>query len=66
MIQVFVEVSGETKRAEISETTHSRLRIRVFMSGKPIHFFLRAVVQEYGNLNESNCQKYLDEHKNFS
>lgn len=65
MVQVFVEINGEIKRTEISTTTHSILRVRVFLSGKPIHYFLRAVVQEYGELNEGSIQRYLEEHSNF-
>ncbi len=65
MTQVFVKINGEVKKAEISETTHSMLRARVFLSGKPIHYFLRATAEEYGHLDENSILKYLEEHKSF-
>ena len=65
MPQVFVGINGKVISAKISTTVHSVLRTRIFLSGKPIDYFLRATIQEYGKLNEGNILRYLEEHKNF-
>lgn len=61
MVTVFIAVDGTTHSTEISSDTHEILRDGACLRGRPIGYYLYAVVKLYGALTEENILKFMDE-----
>jgi len=61
MPRVFVDVDGTIHRADISDNTHECLRDGAFLRKRPMQWFLRKVVKEYGELTEEKIIAFMDE-----